>query len=67
MHNKLAPLIPLYIFILQTEYILDFEFVFFSRNIFGYFLSITSERDPIIPPCGRTDSNAIGMGTVEFL
>jgi len=58
---------PLYIFILQTVYILDFELVFFSRNIIGYFLSITSERDPIIPPCGRTDSNVIGIGNVEFL
>jgi len=33
----------------------------------GYFLSITSERDPIIPPCGRTDSKVIGIGDVEFL
>lgn len=54
---------------IQTHilYILDFEFIFFSRYIILYFLSITNERDPIIPPCGRTDSKLIGIGNVEFL
>lgn len=52
---------------LYLLYILDFELFFFSRYIIGYFLSITSERDPIIPPRGKTDSKLIGIGNIEFL